>query len=157
MRILSAIYLPKLFCQVELSGLAFFLPSNQSSGSTRWVTPPSFTGLHSMSHALKFRHNLDAAHCQSPGYKIRQSHQIELPLHQVLRQLPPMVNALERHWCYQLLLQWSQIDTREPCFAMSSVLCILALSRRFLGHSAYILKKSHVLLTQALSQASSAL
>ena len=103
MRIPSAIYLPKLFHQIEPSGLAFLLPPDQSSGSTRWVTPPSFTGLHSMGHATEFRRNPDAVHCQSPGYKIRQSNQTEIPPHQVLRQLPPMVNALERHWCYQLL------------------------------------------------------
>ena len=82
MRIFSAIYLPKLFHQVEPSGLAFFLPPDQSSGSTRWVTPPSFTGLHSMGHATKFCRNPDAVHCQSPGYKIRQSNQTKLPPHQ---------------------------------------------------------------------------
>ena len=128
MRIPSAIYLPKLFYQVEPSGLAFLLPPDQSSGSTRWVTPPSFTGLHSMGHATEFRRNPDAMHCQSPGYKIRWSNQTELPPHQVLRQLPPMVNALEWHWYYYFLLKWSWTDTREPCFAASSVLCILASS-----------------------------
>ena len=157
MRIPSAIYLPKLFHQVELSGLAFLLPPDQSSGSTRQVTPPSFTGLHSMGHATEFRRNPDAVHRQSPGYKIRQSNRTELLPHQVLCQLPPMVNALEQHRCYQLLLQWSRTDTREPCFAASSVPCILASSRRFLGHSAYVLKRSHILPTQAPSQAGSAL
>ena len=157
MRIPSAIYLPKLFHQVEPSGLAFFLPLDQSSGSTQWVTLLSFTRLYSMSHATKFCHNPDAVHCQSPGYKIRQSNQIELPLYQVFCQLPPMVNALEQHQCYQLLLQWSRTDTKEPCFAASSMPCILASSRRFLGHSAYVSKRSHVLPTQAPSQASFAL
>ena len=157
MRILSAIYLPKLFHQVEPSGLAFLLPLDQSSGSTQWVTPPSFTELHLMGHATEFRRNPDAVHRQSPGYKIRQSNRTELPPHQVLRQLPPMVNALERHRCYQLLSQWSRTDTKEPCFAASSVPCILASSRRFLGHSAYVSKRSHILPTQAPSQAGSAL
>ena len=157
MRIFSAIYFSKLFHQVEPLGLAFLLPSDQSSDSTRWIMPPSFTGLHSMGHAIEFCHNSDAVHCQSPGYKIRQSNQTELSPHQVFRQLPPMVNALEQHRYYQLLLQQSQTDTREPCFTTSSVPCILALSRRFLGHNAYVSKKSHVLPTQALSQVGSAL
>ena len=34
---------------------------------------------------------------------------------------------------------------------MSSVPYILALSQGFLGHNAYVLKKSHILLTQAQS------
>ena len=147
MRILSTIYLPKLFHQAEPSGLAFLLLPDQSLGSTRWVTPPSFIGLHSIGHTTKFCRKPDAVYCQSPEYKIRQNNQTELPPHQVLRQLLPMVNALERHRCYQLLSQWSRTDTREPCFAASSVPCILALSRRFLGHSAYVLKKSYVLPT----------
>ena len=157
MRIPSAIYLFKLFYQVKPSGLAFFLPPDQSSGSTRWVTPSSFTGLYSMGHATEFCRNPDIVYRQSPGFKIRQSNRTELPLHQVFCQLPPMMNALERHWCYQLLLQWSRTDTREPCFAASSVPCILASSRRFLRHSAFVLKRSHVLPTQAPSQAGSAL
>ena len=157
MRISSAIYLPKLFHQVEPSGLAFLLPPDQSSGSTRWVTPPSFTGLHSMGHATEFCRNPDAVHCQSSGYKICQSNQIELPPYQVFCQLSPMVNTLEQYQCYQLLLQQSQTNTREPCFAASSVPCILASSRRFLEHSAYVSKRSHVLPMQAPSQAGSAL
>ena len=157
MRIFSAIYLPKLFHQVKPLGLAFFLPPDQSLGSTRWVTPPSFTELHSMGHATKFCHNPDAVHRQSPRYKIRQSNQTKLPLHQVLCQLPLMVNALKQHRCYQLLLQWSRTDIRELCFATSSMLFILVSSRRFLGHNAYVLKKSHVLPTQTPSQVGSAL
>ena len=84
MRISSAIYLFKLFHQVESLGLAFFLPPDQSLGFTQWVMPPSFTRLHSISHVIKFYHNSDTMYCQSLGYKIRQSNQIELFPHQVL-------------------------------------------------------------------------
>ena len=157
MRIPSAIYLPKLFYQVKPSGLAFFLSLDQSSGSTQWVMPPSFIRLHLMSHATKFCRNLDAVHRQSPGYKIHQNNQTELFPHQVLCLLPPMVNTLEQYWCYQLFLQQSRTDTREPYFAASSVPCILASLWRFLGHSAYVLKRSHVFPMQAPSQVSSAL
>ena len=65
MRILFAIYLPKLFCQVKSLGLAFFLPPNQSSDFTQWVTSPSFTKLHLIGHAIKFYHNSDTMHRQS--------------------------------------------------------------------------------------------
>ena len=97
MRIFFAIYLPKLFCQVELSGLAFPLPLNQSLDSIQWVMSLSFIELRSMGHAIKFCHNPDTVYCQSLGYKIRQSNQIQLFLHQIFCQLPLIMNILERH------------------------------------------------------------
>ena len=97
MRIFSAIYLSKLFYQVEPADLAFFLLLDQSSGSICWVTLPNFTGLYLMGHITEFCHNPDIVHCQSPGYKICQSNQIELSPYQVFCSLPPMINTLEQH------------------------------------------------------------
>ena len=104
MRIPFAIYLPNLFHQFELLGLAILLPLDQSLGSTRWVMLPTFTGLYLMDYTIKFYHNPNAVHHQSPGYKICQNNSTELPPYQVFCQLLLMVNALEQHWCYQLLL-----------------------------------------------------
>ena len=157
MRIFSAIYLLKLFHQVEPSGLIFLLFPDQSSGSTQQVMLPSFIGLYSISHAIEFYYNSNAAYHQRPRYKICQSNQIKFLSHQIFYQLSLMVNTLEQHWYYQLLLQQNQTNIRKQCFAMSSIPYILALSQKFLGYNTYVSKKSHVFLTQAPSQVGSTL
>ena len=151
---LSAINLLKLFYQIKSSGLTFFLPPDLSLNFTQQVIPRSFTRLYSMSYAIELHHNSDVMHCQSSEYKICQSNQIKLFLYQIFCQLLLIINTLEHHQYYHFFLQQSEANNREPCFAAFSVLCILALSQRFLGHSAYILKRSHILPTQASSQAS---
>ena len=80
-----------------------------------------------MGHATKLCYNPDAKYCQSYRSKFRQNNWIELLPYQVFCQLSPIVNALKQYWYYQFLSQWSQINIKKLCFAISSMPCIFSL------------------------------